>query len=96
MAAANVPMRLVLRLPFPTPLSNALMLLAFSGRKTGRKYLQPVSYVPDSDTLLTPGGGKWKLNLRQGEAVTAWLRGRKVQLRPEFIKMWMRWSGCCS
>jgi hypothetical protein len=86
MAVANVPMRPLLRLPFSTPLSRALMLITFSGRKTGRIYQQPVSYVLDGDTLLTPGGGKWKLNLREGEPVTARLRGRRILLRPQFIK----------
>jgi deazaflavin-dependent oxidoreductase (nitroreductase family) len=81
----NVPMRLLLRLPFTTPLSRQLMLLSFTGRKTGKPYRQPVSYVPDGDTLLTPGGGKWKLNLREGQPVRVRLRGRDVLLRPEYI-----------
>jgi len=81
----NGPMRLLLSLPFPTPLSGALMLLQFTGRKTGKVYRQPVSYVRDGDTLLTPGGGRWKLNLREGEPVTVRLRGRRVLLRPQFI-----------
>ena len=70
-------MRLLLRLPFRTPLNAKLMLLSFTGRKTGRAYLQPVSYVPDGDTLLTPAGGKWKLNLNEGEPIRVWLRGGK-------------------
>jgi hypothetical protein len=43
MRAANVVMRQVLRLPFQTPLSRSLMLLSFTGRKTGRTWQQPVS-----------------------------------------------------
>jgi hypothetical protein len=35
--------------------------------------------------LLTPGGGKWKLNLREGQPIRAHLRGQDVLLRPEFI-----------
>jgi len=62
------------------------MLLSFRGRKTGKSYLQPVSYVSDGDTLLTPGGGKWKLNLREDEPVRVYLRGRYVLARPEFIR----------
>jgi hypothetical protein len=82
----NVPMRFLLGLPFRTPLSSRLMLLFFTGRKTGRHYRQPVSYVRDGDTLLTPGGGKWKLNLLEGEPVSVRLRGRDVPVRPEFIR----------
>ena len=86
MRVANVPMRRLLRLPFRTPLSGRLMLLTFTGRKTGRVYRQPVSYVPDGDTLLTPAGGRWKLNLREGQAIQVRLRGREVLARPEFIR----------
>lgn len=86
MRMVNVPMRRLLALPFPTPINRRLLLLTFTGRKTGRVYRQPVSYVPDGDTLLTPAGGRWKLNLREGEAVRMRLRGRKVLARPEFIR----------
>ena len=57
MRAVNVPMRAVLSLPFPTPLSGNLMLISYTGRKTGKAYRQPVSYARDGETLLTPGGG---------------------------------------
>jgi hypothetical protein len=86
MRVINVPMRRLLRLPFPTPLSRRLMLLTFTGRKTGRVYHQPVSYAPDGDTLLTPAGGRWKLNLREGQPTRVRLRGRDVLARPEFIR----------
>ncbi len=86
MRAINVPMRLLLRLPIQTPLSRQLMLLTFTGRKSGRLYRQPVSYVPDGETLLTPAGGKWKWNLREGEPVRVRLRGRDALARPEFIR----------
>lgn len=86
MKVVNVPMRLLLRLPFAAPLSRQLMLLTYTGRKTGKVYHQPVSYVPDGDTLLTPGGGRWKLNLRPGEPIRVRLRGRAVLARPELIR----------
>jgi hypothetical protein len=82
----NVPMRGVLGLPFKTPLSRRLMLVCFTGRKSGRAYRQPVSYVRDGDTLLTPGGGRWKLNLRDGEPTQLRLRGRRVVARPELVR----------
>jgi F420H(2)-dependent quinone reductase len=81
----NVPMRAVLGLPFPTPLGGRLMLLYLTGRKTGKRYRQPVSYVRDGDELLTPGGGRWRLNLRDGEPVRVRLRGREVMLRPDLV-----------
>jgi deazaflavin-dependent oxidoreductase (nitroreductase family) len=85
MNVANVPIRSLLSLPFDTPLSRRLMLVHIIGRRTGRRYRQPVSYVRDGDALLTPGGGQWKLNLRADQPVRIRLRGRDVWARPELI-----------
>lgn len=87
MRVVNVPMRVVLGLPFATPLSERLMLLFLTGRRTGKSYRQPVSYVRENaTTLLTPGGGKWKLNLQEGRAERIRLRGHDVLARPELVK----------
>jgi hypothetical protein len=86
MNVINVPMRWLLRLPFATPLSGQLMLLTLRGRKSGKVYRQPVSFVRDGETLLTPGGGRWKLNLRDGECVRIRLAGRDRLGRPELVR----------
>jgi hypothetical protein len=85
MRVINVPMRFVLGLPFATPLGGRLMLVFLTGRKTGRSYRQPVSYVRDGATLLSPGGGRWKLNLQDGRPERVRLRGRDVLARPELV-----------
>lgn len=85
MRIVNVPMRRILGLPFSTPLSKRLMLLYLTGRRSGRSYRQPVSYVKDGAALLTPGGGNWKLNLDPGRPVRIRLNGRDVTARPELI-----------
>jgi hypothetical protein len=83
---ANAVMRPILNLPFRTPLSNQLMLLFYTGRRSGRAYRQPVSYVVDGDVLLTPGGGRWKSNLREGEPITARIRGQKRRISPKLVR----------
>jgi hypothetical protein len=82
----NVPMRAVLSLPFPTPLSRNLMLVRYTGRKSGRVYRQPLSYARDGEALLTPGGGRWTLNMEGGRPVRIRLRGRDVPARPELVR----------
>jgi deazaflavin-dependent oxidoreductase (nitroreductase family) len=81
----NVPMRVLLGLPFPTPLGRRLMLVHHTGRRTGKHYRQPVSYVRDGEVLLTPGGGRWTRNLRRGQPVRIRLRGKDAVGRPELI-----------
>jgi hypothetical protein len=85
MRIVNVPMRRILALPFSTPLSKRLMLLYLTGRRSGRSYRQPVSYVKVDDALLTPGGGNWKLNLEPGRPERIRLDGRDVMARPDLI-----------
>src|ERR1700760_5183018 len=85
MRIVNVPMRAGVALPFPTPLSANLMLVSYTGVKSGKAYLQPVSYARDGDTLLTPGGGRWTLNLKGGREVRLRLRGRSVPARADLV-----------
>ncbi len=85
MRVVNVPMRILLSLPVRTPLGGQLMLIYYTGRKTGRSYRQPLSYVRDGQTLLTPGGGRWTLNLTDGQSVRIRLKGRDLLARPELV-----------
>jgi deazaflavin-dependent oxidoreductase (nitroreductase family) len=85
MRAVNVPMRAVLGLPVPTPLGASLMLISYTGRKSGKAYRQPVSYVRDGEVLLTPGGGRWTLNLADEPSIRIRLRGRDVTATPELV-----------
>jgi deazaflavin-dependent oxidoreductase (nitroreductase family) len=86
MRIVNVPMRRLLKLPFPTPLGRRLMLLTYTGRRSGKVYQQPVSYVPDGDTLLSPGGGRWKLNLSSDQPIRIRLQGRDRRAVPELVR----------
>ncbi len=86
MGLLNIPVRVLLRLPFSTPLSSRLMLLSYTGRKTGKAYQQPVSYIQQGGILLTPGGGKWKWNLLDRKPVRIRLRGKDVLAQPELIR----------
>src|ERR1700751_2483805 len=81
----TVPMRALLSLPFRTPLSANLMLVSYTGVKSGKAYRQPVSYARDGDTLLTPGGGRWTLNLKDGRQVRLRLRGRTVPAHADLV-----------
>jgi putative drug exporter of the RND superfamily len=78
-------MRALLGLPLPTPLGKRLMLVEFTGRKTGRHYRQPVSYVRHDHALLTPGGGNWKRNLKPGQPIRLHINGRDQTAIPEIV-----------
>jgi deazaflavin-dependent oxidoreductase (nitroreductase family) len=67
--------RLVLQTPLHPLMSGRVMLLSFTGRKTGRSYTTPVSYVREGNSLLVPGGGAWWRNLEAGPPVRVHVRG---------------------
>src|ERR1700749_2356088 len=85
MRYVNVFMRPALSLPFPTPMSANLMLISYTGVKSGKAYRQPVSYARDGETLLTPGGGRWTLNLKGGRPVRLRLRGKTVPAHADLV-----------
>lgn len=66
-------------------MSGRLLLLSFTGRKTGRSYTTPVSYVREGNSLLVPAGGGWWRNLRNGRPATVRLRGTEWLATPEVI-----------
>src|SRR5256886_17011482 len=80
----NPLMRLVLGGRAHGMLSSRLMLLSFSGRKTGRSYTTPVSYVREGADLLVPGGGAWWKNLAgssaRGRLQGEWKRGTPLEI----------------
>ena len=65
-------------------MSRRLLLLRFIGRKTGRTYVTPVSYVQEGAQLLVPGGGRWWKNLLGGP-VSVRLRGDWLPVASEVI-----------
>jgi hypothetical protein len=79
-------MRLMLHLPIK-PMQERLMLLTYTGRRSGRRYTLPLSYVADADgSLLVPGGGAWKRGIQLGRPVTVRLLGRNRMATPEVIR----------
>ena len=65
-------------------MSRQLLLVRFIGRKTGRSYTTPVSYVRNGNELLIPGGGGWWKNLRN-DPVSIRLQGSEMQATHEVI-----------
>src|SRR2546429_1927458 len=78
-------MRLVLGSRAHRMMSGRLVLLSFTGRRTGRSYTTPVSYVRVGDSLVVPGGGVWWRNLEGISQTQVCLRGVWSAVTPEVI-----------
>jgi hypothetical protein len=82
-------LNVVLRAVLPSPLGRGVgefMLLAFAGRRTGRRYRVPVTAHRDAEGLcaLTPAG--WRLNFRGGAEVDVTFAGRTTPMRGVLVE----------
>ena len=70
----------VLRSPLHGMLSNGMMLITITGRKTGRKYTTPVGYYRENGTLwvMTSRDRTWWKNLTGGAEVSLLLKRQRV------------------
>ena len=75
----------VLRSPFHGMLSNGIMLITVTGRKTGKKYTTPVGYYEEGGYLwvITSRDRTWWKNLRGGAEVGLLLKRKPVIARAE-------------
>jgi deazaflavin-dependent oxidoreductase (nitroreductase family) len=71
----------ILRSPFHGMLSNGMMLITITGRKTGKKYTTPVGYYREGDDLwiLTSRDRTWWKNLRGGAEVELLVKRKPVK-----------------
>ncbi len=72
---------LLLRSPLHGPAGGRIMLLTVTGRRSGRPFTVPVSYLRHKGgfLLFTSGGwSAWWKNLREGAPVAAWVRGKRL------------------
>lgn len=69
----------LLRSPFHRMVSGSVMLITFTGRKSGKRYTIPVSYTQQGEAIIAFTHSDWAKNLRNGAAVTLRLQGRDVQ-----------------
>jgi deazaflavin-dependent oxidoreductase (nitroreductase family) len=70
----------ILRSPLHGMLSNGMMLITVTGRKTGRKYTTPVGYFRENGNLwvLTSRDRTWWKNLKGGADVSLLLQRKPV------------------
>lgn len=68
----------LLRSPLHGLLSKQVLLLTFTGRKSGKTFTIPVEYSAEGNILTIWSGHRWCANLRGGAPVEVRLRGRQL------------------
>lgn len=75
----NRAMKFVLRSPAHGIVSKTVLLITFTGRKSGKAYTTPVSYSQTGDLVTIFTHAEWWKNLPSGTPVTLRMRGREFQ-----------------
>jgi hypothetical protein len=65
--------------------SKSITLLVFRGRKSGKLYSTPVSYLREGDVVTVFTDSPWQRNLHDGAPVTLYLKGKAVEGFAEVI-----------
>ena len=80
-------MRVLLRSPLHGLVSGQLMLLSFSGRRSGKRYeVVVVGRHEQGDVLVVPSASRWRFNLRGGAPVEVTLGGIRRAGRAELVE----------
>jgi len=83
----NPIMKGLLRSPMHSLLDGTLMLLTYTGSKTGKQYTIPIGYfVWGQGELISFSSARWWTNLRSSPSVWLLLKGRRVQAVPTVIE----------
>ena len=75
----NKTMKFILRSPLHGMVSKTVMLITFTGRKSGKTYSTPVSYSQHADQVYVFSHSNWWKNLHTGTPVTLRIRGQDLQ-----------------
>jgi hypothetical protein len=77
----------LLRSPLHGVMSKDVMLIRFTGRRSGRTFTTPVSYIQEGQTVrcFTGSETRWWRNLRGGASVSLRIRGQDRRGRAEAI-----------
>jgi len=77
--AINQAMKFILSSPLHGLVSSSVLLITFTGRKSGKTYTTPVSYSQSGDQITIFTHAEWWKNLRSGAPVILRLKGRELQ-----------------
>ena len=77
----NPIMKWLIRSPLHGFVSKSMLVIGYTGRKSGKRYETPVNYVRTGDDLLVTSrrNRTWWRNMLGGAPVTVWLRGKQIQ-----------------
>ena len=84
--AVNPAVKFLLRTPLAGSLRRQMMVLNFTGRKSGRQFAVPVSAHQIDNTLYALASAGWTANFRDGADTNVLHDGKTTTMRGELIR----------
>jgi deazaflavin-dependent oxidoreductase (nitroreductase family) len=84
-AATNVIVRFLLRSPLHFLLSTTMMLLTYTGRKSGKRYTNPLPYLRQGDVVTVFTSRPWWKNVRACPKVAVEIKRQRMDGTAEAI-----------
>jgi len=81
----NKTMKFILRSPLHGIVSKYILLITFTGRKSGKTYTTPVSYSQQDERVTIFTHASWWKNLYGGAQVSLRIRGREYMGTTELV-----------
>lgn len=78
-------MTFILRSPLHRMVSSKIMLITFTGSKSGQPYTTPVSYMQHDDIITLFTHGKWWKNCQDDAPVRLRIRGKDIAGSAEVV-----------
>ncbi len=78
-------MSAMLRSPLHPVVSRSIMLITFTGRKSGKTYTTPISYARDGDQVTAFTGARWSKNLEGGAPVKLSIKNKEYHGRADVV-----------
>ncbi|GAB2959153.1 hypothetical protein LWP59_11695 [Amycolatopsis acidiphila] len=75
-----------LRTPLGKPVNRAVLVLRFTGRRTGRRYDVPVTAHRNEGSLMVLTSAPWRVNFRGGRDVDVTFEGRTTPMRGVLVE----------
>ncbi len=74
----NPLMKLILNTPLYGGLGKRVMILSFTGRKSGKRYSTPVAYVWEGERVIVVTYSPWRNNFKEPAPVQMRIQGKSV------------------
>jgi hypothetical protein len=75
----------VLRSPLHGIASRSVMLITFTGRKSGKTYTTPISYLREGDMVTAFSHARWTKNLAGGAPVTLHIKNKEYHGQGDLV-----------